>query len=73
MNGHTVTLPAGTFKRGQRVRVFFGTEHRDGNIEHVAKSGAIHVRVSPGWVHIVTDPRELQTLEFVPSTAGVLL
>lgn len=61
------------FVRGQRVRVFFGTEYRDGTIEHIAKSGAIHVRVSPGWVHIVHDASDLQTLEFVPSTAGVPL
>lgn len=62
-----------TFTRGQLVRCYFGTEYRDGRVEHIAKSGAIHVRLSSGWVHIVTDSRELQTLEFVPSTAGVPL
>lgn len=67
--GHSMS---GTFTRGQRVRCYFGTEHRDGTIEHIAKSGAIHVRVSPGWVHIVHDASDLQTLEFVPSTPGAL-
>lgn len=49
-------MSAGDFNRpGQRVRVFFGPEHRDGTIEYVEQGrGAprYHVRLSPGWVHL---------------------
>ena len=63
------------FTRGQRVRCHFGTEYRDGRIEHVARNGAVMVRISAGWVHCVPPDQldTLSTLEFVPSEAGALL
>lgn len=64
----------GGFARGQRVRCHFGTEHRDGLVEHVARNGAVHVRINAGWVHCVSGDEldSISSLEFVPTDAGVL-
>lgn len=50
------------FKRGLLVRCYFGTEHRDGVVEHETPEGKVHVRLSPGWVHIA-DGLEVQRLQ----------
>jgi hypothetical protein len=52
-------------KPGTPVRVFFGRgEHRDGVIEHagvtVDGEPCMHVRMSPGWVHLESPERLMQ-------------
>lgn len=38
---------------GDAVRVYFGGgESRDGTLEHIAENDKLHVRLSPGWVHL---------------------
>lgn len=36
---------------GAMVRCFFGTQSRDGTVEHIDRGAWAHVRLSPGWVH----------------------
>jgi hypothetical protein len=55
---------------GDRVRVFFGTETRDGTVEHIDRAiggePRFHIRLSAGWVHLAQSadfiriPRALQ-------------
>jgi hypothetical protein len=72
MNRHGLTVAALLAAhepdlKGAPVRVYFGTEYRDGVVEHVSESvdgeRCYYVRLSPGWLHLarrddfITRPR----------------